>query len=88
MKLFDLLDYRAVVSYNKEQHYPFKVSLINTIINKQVHFAECVTTEQLCFVIHREMLYHDWHYLNPMQTLIAVDNMRNGLDLWMESLGE
>ena len=30
----------------------------------------------------------DLHAINPMQTLYAVDNMRNWLDLWMESLGE
>ncbi|MEG0153522.1 MAG: hypothetical protein RR744_10195 [Cellulosilyticaceae bacterium] len=88
MKLFDLLDYRAVVSYNKEQHYPFKVNLINTVTNTEVFYAECVTIEQLCFVVHQELLHQDSCYVSPMQTLIAVDNMRNGLDLWMESLGE
>ena len=88
MKLFDLLDYRAVVSYNKEQHYPFKVNLINTKDNKELFYAECVTIEQLCFVVHQELLYQDSCYVSPMQTLIALDDMRNGLDLWMESLGE
>lgn len=88
MKTFNLLDYRAVVSYNKEQHYPFKVNLVNTKDNKEVFYAECVTIEQLCFVVHQELLYQDSCWFKPVQTLFVVDNMRNGLDLWMELLGE
>lgn len=84
---FDLLDYEAIITYNKEQHYPFKVNLINTRESKEVFYGECVTVDQLCFHIHREMLYHDWHHLNPMQTLHAVERMRDGLDYWLDQLG-
>lgn len=85
---FELLDYEAVVTYNKNQHYPFKVNLINTRESKEVFYGEHVTVDQLCFNIHREMLYHDNHYLNPMQTLYAVERMRDGLDYYLENLGE
>ena len=51
---FELLDYEAVVSYNKEQHYPFKVTLINTRESKEVFYGEHVTVDQLCFNVHRE----------------------------------
>ena len=53
---FELLDYEAVVTYNKNQHYPFKVNLINTKDSKEVFYGEHVTVDQLCFNIHREML--------------------------------
>ena len=87
MKRFELLDYEAFVSYNKERHYPFKVNLINTKENKEVFYGEHVTVDQLCFNIHREMLLHDYHAYNPMQTLYAVERMRDGLDLWLDKLG-
>lgn len=85
---FELLDYEAFVSYNKEQHYPFKVNLINTKQNREVFYGEHVTVDQLCFNVHREMLYHDWHHLNPMQTLHAIERMRDGLDLYLDKMGE
>ena len=87
MKRFELLDYEAFVSYDKERHYPFKVNLINTKEDREVFYGEHVTVDQLCFSVHREMLLHDYHAYNPMQTLYAVERMRDGLDLWMDKLG-
>ena len=88
MKRFELLDYEAFVSYNKERHYPFKVNLINTKENKEVFYGEHVTVDQLCFNVHREMLLHDYHAYNPMQTLYAVERLRDGLDYYLETSGE
>ena len=88
MKRFELLDYEAFVSYNKERHYPFKVNLINTKEDKEVFYGEHVTVDQLCFSVHREMLLHDYHAYNPMQTLYAVERLRDGLDYYLETLGE
>ena len=85
---FDLLDYEAIVSYNPKRHYPFEVNLVNTKEGKEVFYGCCVTVDQLCFVIHREMLFHDWHHLNPMQTLHAIERMRDGLDLYLDKIGE
>ena len=50
-------------------------------------YGEHVTVDQLCFNIHREMLLHDYHAYNPMQTLYAIERMRDGLDLWLDKLG-
>lgn len=86
---FDLLDYEAIVSYNPERHYPFKVNLINIKeVNREVFYGEHVTIDQLCFNVHREMLLYDYHAYNPMQTLHAIERMRDGLDLWMDKIGE
>lgn len=85
---FELLDYEAIVSYNKEQHYPFEVTLFNNKEDTLVSITEHVTIAQLCFEVHREMLYHDWHHLNPMQTLHAIEKMRDALDYYLENLGE
>lgn len=86
---FELMDYEAIVSYNKDWHYPFKVNLVNTKEdNREVFYGEHVTIDQLCFMTHQEMLLHDFHALNPMQTLHAIERMRDGLDLWMECLGD
>ena len=87
MKRFELLDYEAFVSYSKERHYPFNVNLINTKEDKEVFYGEHVTVDQLCFSVHREMLLHDYHAYNPMQTLYAVERLRDGLDLWLDKLG-
>ena len=88
MKRFELLDYEAFVTYSKERHYAFKVNLINTKEGKEVFYGEHVTVDQLCFSVHREMLLHDYHAYNPMQTLYAVERLRDGLDLWLDKLGE
>lgn len=88
MKRFELLDYEAVVSYNKEHYCSFKVTLINTIESKVVFCGEHVTIDQLCFNIHREMLLHHYHAYNPTLTLYAIERMRDGLDLWLDKLGE
>ncbi len=87
MKRFELLDYEAVVTYNKEQYYPFKVNLINTRESKEVFYGEHVTIDQLCFNIHREMLLHHYHAYTPTLTLYAIERMRDGLDLWLDKLG-
>ena len=81
-------DYEAVVSYNKERHYPFKVNLINTKEGREVFYGEHTTVDQLCFNVHREMLLHDYHAYNPMQTLYSVERMRDSLDYYLETLGE
>jgi hypothetical protein len=88
LKEFDLLDYRAEVFYKSEQHYPFTVSLLDKVTEKEAHLGNYVTIDQLCFMTHQEMLLHDFHSLNPMQTLHAVERMRDELDLWMDILGE
>lgn len=84
---FELLDYEAVVSYNREDYYPFRVTLINTIESKDVFYGEHMTIDQLCFNIHREMLLHHYHAYNPTLVLYAVERMRDRLDLWVDKLG-
>lgn len=88
MKIFKLLDYTAQVFYNKEQHYPFTVHLYDNCTHKELHVGYYVTIDQLIFQTHLEMLEHQYHALNPVQTLLAVEEMRDGLHLWMEVLGE
>lgn len=89
MKTFKLLDYTAQVFYNKEQHYPFAVHLYDNCKDyKELHVGYYVTIDQLIFQTHLEMLEHQYHALNPVQTLLAVEEMRDGLHLWMELLGE
>lgn len=87
MKTFKLLDYTAQAFYNKDQHYPFCLHLYDNCSGKQLHVGYYISVDQLCFNIHREMLLHDYHAYNPMQTLYAVERMRDGLDLWMDKLG-
>lgn len=86
MKTFKLLDYTAQVFYNKEQHYPFTVHLYENC--KEISAGCFVTIDQLVYMTHLEMLEHQYHALNPVQTLLAIEEMRDGLHLWMELLGE
>lgn len=88
MKTFKLLDYTAQVFYNKEQHYPFTVHLYDNCTQREAHVGYYVTIDQLIFQTHLEMLEHQYHALNPVQTLLAIEEMRDGLHLWMEVLGE
>lgn len=88
LKEFELLDYKAAVYYQPTQHYPFTISLWNRLLDKEIYLGQHVTIDQLCFMTHQEMLLHDFHALNPMQTLHAIERMRDGLDLWMAILGE
>lgn len=88
MKTFKLLDYTAQVFYNKEQHYPFIVHLYDNCSNREIHAGHYVSIEQLGYMTHLEMLEHQYHYLNPVQTLLAVEEMKEGVYLWMEVLGD
>lgn len=89
MKTFKLLDYTAHVFYNKEQHYPITVHLYDNCKNyKELHVGHYVTIDQLIFQTHLKMLEHLYHALNPVQTLLAVEEMRDVLHLWVEVLGE
>ena len=88
MKKFKLLVYTAQVFYNKEQYYPFCLHLYDNHSGKQLHVGYYISVEQLCYMTHLEMLDWQYHALNPVKTPFAVEDMRNGLDLWMESLGE
>lgn len=88
MKTFKLLDYTAQVFYNKEQHYPFTVHLYDNCTRNEIYKDSCVTIEQLGCRVHLEMLEHQYHALSPVQTLLAVEEMKESLYLWMEVLGE
>ena len=88
MKTFKLLDYTAQVFYNKEQHYPFTVHLYDNCTNKQLHVGYYVTIEQIGYMTHLEMLDHQYHALNPVQTLLAVEEMKESLYLLMHVMGE
>ena len=88
MKTFKLLDYTAQVFYNKEQHYPFTVHLYDNCTNEQLHVGYYVTIEQVGYMTHLEMLDHQYHALNPVQTLLAVEEMKESLYLLMDVMGE
>jgi hypothetical protein len=88
MKTFKLLDYTAQVFYNKEQHYPFCLHLYDDCTNKQLHVGYYVTIEQIGYMTHLDMLDHQYHALNPVQTLLAIEEMKETLYLWMEVMGE
>lgn len=88
MKTFKLLDYTAQVFYNNEQQYPFYLHLYDNCRGKQLHVGYYVTIDQLIFQTHLKMLEHLYHALNPVQTLLAVEEMRDVLHLWVEVLGE
>lgn len=88
MKTFKLLDYTAQVFYYKDNHYPLVVHLYDNCTQREVHVGYYVTIDQLIFQTHLEMLEHQYHALSPVQTLLVVEEMRDGLHLWMELLGE
>ena len=88
MKTFKLLDYTAQVFYNKEQHYPFVVNLRRVTDNVEVHVGYYISIEQLGYMTHLEMLDWQYHALNPVQTLLAVEEMKESLYLLMHVMGE
>ena len=88
MKTFKLLDYTAQVFYNKGQHYPFTVHLYDDCANKQLHVGYYVTIEQIGYMTHLDMLDHQYHALNPVQTLLAIEEMKESLYLLMHVMGE
>ena len=88
MKTFKLLDYTAQVFYNKDQHYPFCLHLYDNCSGKQLHVGYYVTIEQIGYMTHLEMLDHQYHAINPVQTLLAVEEMKESSYLLMEVLGE
>lgn len=89
MKIFKLSDYAAQVVYNKGQHHPFTVHLYDNYKGgKEIHIGHYVNIDQLIFQTHLKMLEHLHHALNPVQTLLAIEEMRDGLDYYLENLGE
>ena len=88
MKTFKLLDYTAQVFYNKDQHYPFCLHLYDNCSGKQLHVGYYISIEQLCYMTHLEMLDHQYHALNPVKTLFAVEEMKESLHLLVHVMGE
>ena len=88
MKTFKLLDYTAEVFYNKDQHYPFCLHLYDNCSGKQLHVGYYVSVEQLGYMTHLEMLDRQYHALNPVKTLFAIEEMKDGLYLLMHTMGE
>lgn len=88
MKTFKLLDYTAQVFYNKEQHYPFCLHLYDNCSGKQLHVGYYVSVEQLGYMTHLEMLDCQYHALNPVKTLFAIEEMKESLYLLMHVMGE
>ena len=87
-KHFKLLDYTACVVYDKEQHYPFVVNLRRVTDNVEVHVGSYISIEQLGYMTHLEMLDWQYHALNPVKTLFAIEEMKEGLYLMMHVMGE
>ena len=88
MKTFKLLDYTAQVFYNKEQYYPFCLHLYENCSGKQLHVGYYISVEQLCYRTHLEMLDRQCHALNPVNTLFAIEEMKESLYLLVHTMGE
>jgi hypothetical protein len=88
MKTFKLLDYTAQVFYNKEQHYPFCLHLYDNHSSKELHVGYYISVEQLAYMTHLEMLDRPYHFLNPVKTLFAVEEMKESLYLLVHVQGE
>ena len=88
MKTIDLLDYKAIISYNKDKHYPLMLTLHDKDMTKELYVGQHVTIEQLCYQLHLQLLEYKDCYLNPVKTLLMVEEVRDVLDLWLYSEGE
>ena len=88
MKTFKLLDYTAQVFYNKDQHYPFCLHLYDNCSCKELHVGYYISVEQLAYMTHLEMLDRQYHALNPVKTLFAVEEMKESLHLLVHVMGE
>lgn len=85
MKTIDLLDYKATVSFNENQHYPFTVILYDKYMSKELYVGQHVTIDQLCYQLHLQLLEYKDCYLNPVKTLLMVEEVRDVLELWLYS---
>ena len=88
MKTFKLLDYTAQVFYNKDQYYPFCLHLYDNHSGRQLHVGYYISVDQLAYMTHLEMLDHHYHALNPVKTLLAIEEMKESLYLLMHVTGE
>ena len=81
VKEFILLDYKASVAFNPRHKLRYTLSINNEISNKMVFSARYSNVSLLCHMLHREMLKHAYHALNPSLTLDAVEEVRDSLEL-------
>lgn len=83
VKEYSLLDYRVSVAINFDNEVLYTLTIHNDISDKML-FSECYSNVSLlCYHLHREMLKHSYHALNPSMTLDAVESVRDGIELWM-----
>lgn len=83
VKEFILLDYKASVAFNPRHKLRYTLSINNEISNKIVFSARYSNVSLMCYELHKEMLKHSYHALNPSLTLDAVESVRDGMELWM-----
>ena len=83
MKTIDLLDYKAIISYNKDKHYPLMLTLHDKDMTKELYVGQHVTINQLCHQLHLQLLEYKDCYLNPVKTLLMVEEVRDVLDMWL-----
>lgn len=88
MKQIDLIDYQATVSFNENQHYPFTIILYDKYMSKELYVGQHVTIDQLCYQLHLQLLEYKDCYLNPVKTLLMVEEVRDVLDMWLYFEGD
>lgn len=81
VKEFILLDYKASVAFNPRHKLRYTLSINNEISNKRLFSARYSNVSLLCHMLHREMLKHPYHALNPILTLDTVEEVRDSLEL-------
>lgn len=83
VKEFILLDYKASITFNPRNKLKYTLTIHNEISDKMLFSERYSNVSLLCYHLHREMLKHSYHALNPSMTLDAVESVRDGVELWM-----
>lgn len=81
VKEYLLLDYRVSVAINFDNEVLYILTIYNDISDKMLFSARYSNVSLLCYTLHREMLKHPYHALNPILTLDVVEEVRDSLEL-------
>lgn len=81
VKEYLLLDYRVSIAINLDNEFLYTLTIYNDISDKRLFSARYSNVSLLCHMLHRKMLKHPYHALNPLLTLDAVEEVRDSLEL-------
>lgn len=85
IKGFYILDYKLNIVYNKDMHYPLQTFVYDQD-DKLVYTSYYVTTDELRYGVHQEVLIHLYDGTCSVEILLTVESVYKELNTWIDEI--